>query len=48
MLFREIIALYSENHMKHINIFSWQNTGILMMKKAVNILTTVLQKVNIK
>jgi hypothetical protein len=25
MLFREIIVLYCENHMKHINTAYWQN-----------------------
>jgi hypothetical protein len=32
MLFREIITVYSENHMKHINKFCGQNTELLIVK----------------
>jgi hypothetical protein len=33
--------------MKHINIFDWKKS-LLLLKQAVNILTTVLQNINIK
>jgi hypothetical protein len=32
MLFREIIAVYSENHKKHMNIFYGQNAELLNIK----------------
>jgi hypothetical protein len=33
MLFKEIIAVYTENHMKHINKYTlWDNTEVLIIK----------------
>jgi hypothetical protein len=32
MLFKEIIPLYSENHMKHINTLCSQNAELLIVK----------------
>jgi hypothetical protein len=31
MLFKEIIAVYTENHTKHINTIYWQNTELLFI-----------------
>jgi hypothetical protein len=31
-LFREIIAVYSENHMKFINTLCWQNAELTTVK----------------
>jgi hypothetical protein len=42
MLYREIIAVYSEIHTKHINTLYGQNVELL-----VHTFTTVLLKVNI-
>jgi hypothetical protein len=39
MLFREIIAVYCENHTEHIN------SGILGVKKVVQVVTILLQTV---
>jgi hypothetical protein len=33
MLFKEIIAVYSENHMKPINILCGQNVKLLIIKE---------------
>jgi hypothetical protein len=32
MLFKEITAVYSENHMKHINTLCGQNAELLIIK----------------
>jgi hypothetical protein len=37
MLFREIIAVYSENHMKSINRLCGQHTELLIVVKASGI-----------
>ena len=47
MLYREIIAVCSQIHTKHINTLCGQNVGLLNVKVAVHILTTVLLRVNI-
>jgi hypothetical protein len=45
MLYREIIAVFSEIHTKHINTLCGQNVELLNVKLVVNILTTGLQRV---
>ena len=40
MLYREIIAVCSQIHTKHINTLCGQNVELLNVKLAVNILTT--------
>jgi len=40
MLYREIIAVCSEIHTKHINTLCGQNVELLNVKLAVHILTT--------
>ena len=42
MLYREIIALFSEIHTKHINTLCGQNVELLNVKLAVRILITGL------
>jgi len=42
MLHREIIAICSEVHAKHINIICGQNVELLIVKLAVYIVTTGL------
>ena len=42
MLYREIIAVCSEIHMKHINTLCGQNVEVLNVNLVVNIVTTVL------
>jgi len=42
MLYREIIALCSEIHTKHINTVCGQNVDLLNVKLAVHIVTTWL------
>jgi len=44
MLNREIIALCSQIHTKHINTLCGQNVELLNVKLAVYILTTELQR----
>jgi len=46
MLYREIIAVCSQIHIKHINTLCGQNVEFLNVKLAVHIVTTGLQKVN--
>jgi len=46
MLYREIIAVCSEIHTKHINTLCGQNVELLIVKLAVQILTTELQTVS--
>jgi hypothetical protein len=41
MLYREIIAVCSQIHTKHINTLYGQNVGLLNVKLAVHIATTV-------
>ena len=41
MLYREIIAVCSEIHTKHINTVCGQNVELLNVKLAVHIVTTV-------
>jgi len=45
MLHREIIAVCSEIHTKHINTLCRQNVELLNVKLAVHIVTTGLQRV---
>ena len=45
MLYREIIAVCSEIHTKHINTLCGQNEELLNVKLAVHIVTTGLQRV---
>ena len=42
MLYREIMAVCSEIHIKHINTVRGQNVELLNVKLVVNILTTGL------
>ena len=44
MLYREIIAVCSEIHTKHINTLCGQNVELLNVKLVVHIVTTGLQK----
>ena len=44
MLYREIIAVCSQIHTKHINTVCGQNGELLNVKLAVHIVTTVLEK----
>jgi len=44
MPYREIIAVRSEIHTKHINAVCGQNVELLNVKLAVHILTTGLQR----
>ena len=46
MLYREIIAVCSQIHTKHINTLYVQNVELLNVQLAVHIVTTVLQNVN--
>ena len=46
MLYREIMAVCSEIHTKHINTLCGQNVEFLNVKLAVHIVTIELQKVN--
>jgi hypothetical protein len=40
MLYREIIAVYSQIHTKHINTLCGQNVELLNVKLVVHIVTT--------
>jgi len=42
MLYREVMAVCSETHTKHINTGCGQNVGLLNVKLAVYIVTTGL------
>ena len=42
MLYREIIAVCSEIHIKHINTLCGQKVGLLNVKLVVHIVTTGL------
>ena len=48
MLYREIIAVCSQIHTKHINTLCGQNAELLNVKLVVHIVTTGLQKVNLR
>ena len=48
MLYREIIAVCSEIHTKHINTVCGQNVDLLNVKLAVHIVTTGLYRINIR
>ena len=45
MLYREIMAVCSEIHTKHINALCGQNVELLNVKLSVHIVTTGLQRV---
>ena len=45
MLYREIIVVYSQIHIKHVNTLCGQNIELLNVKLVVHIATTVLQRV---
>ena len=45
MLYREIIAVCSEIHTKHINTLCGQKVELLNVKLVVHIVTRVLQRV---
>ena len=45
MLYKEIMAICSEIHTKHINTLCGQNVELLNVKLAVHIVTAELQKV---
>jgi len=47
MLYKEIIAVFSQIHTKHINILCGQNVELLNVKLAVHIMTTALCRTNI-
>ena len=46
MLYREIIAVCSEIHIKHINTLCGQNVEFVSVKRLVHIVTTGLWKAN--
>ena len=46
MLYREIMAVCSEIHTKHINTLCGQNVELLNVKLAVHIVTTGLYRVD--
>ena len=48
MLYREIIAVCSQIHTKHINTLCEQNVELLNVKLAVHIVTTGLYGVNVQ
>jgi hypothetical protein len=48
MLYREVIAVCSQIHTKHINTLCGQNVELLNVKLAVHIVTTGLRKVEVK
>jgi len=45
MLYREIMAIFSQMHTKHINTVCGQNVELLNVKLAVHTVTTGLQRV---
>ena len=47
MLYKEIIAVCSQIHTKHINTLCGQNVELLNVKLTVHIVTTGLQRVNL-
>ena len=42
MLYREIIAVFSQIHTKYVSALCWQNVELLNVKLVVHILTTGL------
>ena len=46
MLYREIIAVCSQIHTKHINTLRGQNVELLNVKLVVHVVTTGLSRVN--
>ena len=46
MLYREIIAVCSEIHTKHINTVCGQNVELLNVELVVHIVTTVCQRIH--
>ena len=48
MLYREIIAVCSQMHTKHINTLCGQNVELLNVKLVVHILTAGLPKVTVQ
>ena len=48
MLYREMIAVCSQIHTKHINTLCGQNVELLNVKLAVHIVTTGLQTVTFR
>jgi hypothetical protein len=46
MLFREIITVYSENHMKHINVPAGKKYSLWMLQHVAHVVTTVLWRFN--
>ena len=46
MLYREIIAVFSEIHTKHINTLCGQNVELFNVKLAVHIVTTGFYRAN--
>jgi hypothetical protein len=42
MLFKEIIAVYCENHTEHINTLCGQNASYLTLKQVVHVVTAGL------
>jgi hypothetical protein len=46
MMYREIISVCSETHIKHINTKCGQNMKLLNVKQVVHIVTTGLQTAN--
>jgi hypothetical protein len=47
MLYREIIAVCSHIHIKHINTLCGQNVQLLNVKLVVHIVTTALQSLKL-
>jgi hypothetical protein len=47
MLYRELIAVCSQIHIKHINTLCGQNVELLNVKAVVHIVTTGFSRVNI-
>ena len=47
MLYREVIAVCSEIHTKHINVLCGLNIGFVNVKLAVHIVTTGLQRAEV-
>ena len=45
MLYREIIAVFSQIHTKHVNTLCGQNVELFNVKLVVHIVTPVLYKV---
>jgi hypothetical protein len=46
ILFREIIAVYPENHTKHTNTLCRQSAELLILKYVVHIITTGSESFN--